>query len=158
MKIDFPPYENPFSPRWQCGLTRTDAWYGRTSPTVLSRESTNSSVEIVDYPAKDEVILRNFDFFLPKFHFILPNFYIPAPWGMFVCSVALSDFLGTVAKVNSLTILLARLSRLCRKDEAQGAEGEVRREHTSVCDRSRIPKATPRCAFMQQSLFGIKRT
>ncbi len=31
----------------------------------------------------------------------------------------------TVAKVNSLTILLARLSRLCRKDEAQGAEGEV---------------------------------
>ena len=31
----------------------------------------------------------------------------------------------TVAKVNSLTILLARLSRLCRKDEAQGAEGEA---------------------------------
>ena len=33
--------------------------------------------------------------------------------------------LETVAKVNSLTILLARLSKLCRKDEAQGAEGEV---------------------------------
>ena len=31
----------------------------------------------------------------------------------------------TVAKVNSLTTLLARLSRLCRKDEALGAEGEV---------------------------------
>ena len=31
----------------------------------------------------------------------------------------------TVAEVNSLTILQARLSRLCRKDEAQGAEGEV---------------------------------
>ena len=31
----------------------------------------------------------------------------------------------TVAKVNSLTTLRARLSRLCRKDEAQGAEGEV---------------------------------
>ncbi len=31
---------------------------------------------------------------------------------------------GTVAKVNSLTTLLGRLSRLCRKDEAQGAEGE----------------------------------
>ena len=31
----------------------------------------------------------------------------------------------TVAKVNSLTILEARLSRLCRKDETQGAEGEV---------------------------------
>ena len=82
-------------------------------------------MEIVDYPARNGGILRNFDFFLPKFHFILPNFYIPALWGMFVCSVALSDFLGTVAKVNSLTILLARLSRLCRKDEAQGAEGEV---------------------------------
>ena len=32
--------------------------------------------------------------------------------------------LETVAKVNSLTIL-PRLSWLCRKDEAQGAEGEV---------------------------------
>ena len=62
----------------------------------------------------------------------------------------------TVAKVNSLTILLARLSRLCRKDEAQGAEGEVWREHTSVCDRSRIPKATQRFAFMQQSHFDQK--
>ena len=31
----------------------------------------------------------------------------------------------TVAKVNSLTTLRARLSRLCRKDEAQGAEGEA---------------------------------
>ncbi len=61
---------------------------------ALSRESTNSSVEIVDYPVRSEVILRNFDFFLPKFHFILPNFYIPAPWGIVVCSVALSDFLG----------------------------------------------------------------
>ena len=33
--------------------------------------------------------------------------------------------LETVAFCNSPTILLARLSRLCRKDEAQGAEGEV---------------------------------
>ena len=50
---------------------------------------------------------------------------------LFVCTsektgtcqaVALKE---TVAKVNSLTILQARLSRLCRKDEAQGAEGEV---------------------------------
>ena len=63
---------------------------------------------------------------------------------------------GTVAKVNSLTILLARLSRLCRKDEAQGAEGEVWREHTSVCDRSRIPKATQRFAFMQQSHYIMR--
>ena len=31
----------------------------------------------------------------------------------------------TVAKIDSLTILRARLSRLCRKDEAQDAEGEV---------------------------------
>ena len=58
-------------------------------------------------------------------------------------------------KVNSLTILLARLSWLCRKDEAQGTEGEVWREHTSVCDRSRIPKATQRFAFMQQSQIGV---
>ena len=33
--------------------------------------------------------------------------------------------LETVAFCNSLTILLARLSRLCRKDEAQGDVGEV---------------------------------
>ena len=41
------------------------------------------------------------------------------------CLRAVSVQLETVAKVNSLTILLARLSRLCREDEAQGAEGEV---------------------------------
>ena len=40
-------------------------------------------------------------------------------------SPGLTHYNETVAKVNSLTILLARLSRLCRKDEAQGAEGEV---------------------------------
>ena len=34
-------------------------------------------------------------------------------------------YVETVTKVNSLTILLARLPRLCRKDEAQGTEGEV---------------------------------
>ena len=59
----------------------------------------------------------------------------------------------TVAKVNSLTILLAWLSWLFRKDEAQGSEGEAWSSHTSVCDRSRIPKATQRFAFMQQSQF-----
>ena len=36
-----------------------------------------------------------------------------------------ASFIETVAKVNSLTILFAKLSRLCRKDEAQGTEGEV---------------------------------
>ena len=60
----------------------------------LSRKSDNSSVKILDYPARNGVILRNFDFFLPKFHFILPNFYILAPWKIVICSVAISDFLG----------------------------------------------------------------
>ncbi|KXB35221.1 hypothetical protein HMPREF1869_01000 [Bacteroidales bacterium KA00251] len=43
--------------------------------------------------------------------------------GYFIAEYPFS--LETVDFCNSLTILLARLSRLCRKDEAQGAEGEV---------------------------------
>ena len=38
--------------------------------------------------------LRNFNLLLPKFHFILPKFHFPSPWGKFVCSVELPDFLG----------------------------------------------------------------
>ena len=43
------------------------------------RKSINSSVEILDYPVRNEKILRNFDLLLPKFHFILPNFYFDPP-------------------------------------------------------------------------------
>ena len=57
-------------------------------------KSSNSSVEILDYPVRNEKILRNFDLLLPKFHFILPNFHFPSPWVKFVYSLALSDFLG----------------------------------------------------------------
>ncbi len=45
-------------------------------------------------PRRHKKILPNFDLLLPKFHFILPNFYFPVPWRIFVCSVAISDFLG----------------------------------------------------------------
>ena len=45
-------------------------------------------------PRRHEKILPNFDLLLPKFHFILPNFYFGPPWRKFVCSVAISDFLG----------------------------------------------------------------
>ena len=58
------------------------------------RKSINSSVEILDYPVRNEKILPNFDSFLPKFHFILPKFHFPSPWEIFICSVELSDFLG----------------------------------------------------------------
>ena len=58
------------------------------------RKSSNSSVEILDYPVRDEKILPNFHLILPKFHFILPNFYFGPPWGIFICSVELSDFIG----------------------------------------------------------------
>ena len=51
-------------------------------------------MEIFEYPARNEKILPKFDFFLPNFHFILPNFYFGPPWGFFVCSVAIPDFLG----------------------------------------------------------------
>ena len=58
------------------------------------RKSINSSVEILDYPVRNEKILRNFDLLLPKFHFILPKFHFPIPWGKFVSSLTLPDFLG----------------------------------------------------------------
>ena len=44
-------------------------------------------MEIFDYPARNEKIL-------PKFDSFLPNFYFGPPWGNFVCSVAIPDFLG----------------------------------------------------------------
>ena len=52
-------------------------------------------MEIVDYPARNEQILRNFEIILPKFHLILPNFYFGPPWGNFVSSLTLPDFLGS---------------------------------------------------------------
>ena len=63
------------------------------SSIALSRKSNDSSVDIVDCPVRNEKNLRNFDFFLPNFYFILPNFYFGPPWGIFVCSVKLPDFL-----------------------------------------------------------------
>ena len=39
------------------------------------RKSRKSSVKAFHSPPRRGEILRNFDFFLPKFHFILPNFY-----------------------------------------------------------------------------------
>ena len=50
------------------------------------RESGNSSVDILDYLARDEQILPNFHFILPKFHFILPKFYSAPRWGVFIFS------------------------------------------------------------------------
>ena len=61
---------------------------------AVSRKSNDSSVEIADYPRRNEKILPNFDFILPKFHFILPNFYFGPPWEIFVCSLRVPDFLG----------------------------------------------------------------
>ena len=58
------------------------------------RKSINSSVEILDYPVRNEKNLRNFDLLLPKFHFILPKFHFPSPWGKFVYTLKISDFLG----------------------------------------------------------------
>ena len=75
-------------------------------------KSSNLHVAIFLFP-------RGCESFLPKFHFILPKNFFFSTWGFSI------SYVETVAKVNKLTILLARLSRLCRKDEAQGAEGEV---------------------------------
>ena len=71
-----------------------DALFRMNSSTVLSRKSSDSSVEILDYPARNGQILPNFEIFLPKFHFILPNFYFSPPWENSVCSLEIHDFLG----------------------------------------------------------------
>ena len=59
-------------------------------------------MEIVDYPARNEQILRNFEIILPKFHLILPNFYFAPPWGIFICSLALPDFLRRISESTRL--------------------------------------------------------
>ena len=78
------------------------------SSTLLSRKSQDSSVEIFEYPARNEKTLPKFGFFLPKFDFILPNFYFGSPWRFFVCSLKNLDFLGRDvprrADYNALTL------------------------------------------------------
>jgi len=58
------------------------------------RKSGNSSVDMLDYPARKQKILPNFHFILPKFHFTLPKFYFTPRWRIFICSVEISDCLG----------------------------------------------------------------
>jgi hypothetical protein len=58
-----------------------------------SEEIENISVENGNPSRRHKKILPNFDLLLPKFHFILPNFYFPAPWGIFIFSLEISDFL-----------------------------------------------------------------
>ena len=53
----------------------------------------NASVEIVYSPRRNGKILRNFDPILPKCRFVLPNFHFPTPWGIFVSSLRVPDFL-----------------------------------------------------------------
>ena len=60
----------------------------------LLGESEVSQEEISEYSPRSEKILRNFDLLLPKFHFILPKFHFPVPWGIFVSSLEIPDFLG----------------------------------------------------------------
>ena len=60
----------------------------------LRRKSNNCSVEILDYPRRNEQFLPNFYSFLPKFHFILANFYFAPRWGNFISSRAIGIFLG----------------------------------------------------------------
>ena len=72
-----------------------------TAPVVLTgtdaqivRPYSCYSSDSFDPPPRNEKILRTYDLILPKFHFILSNFYFGPPWGIFVYSVAISDFLG----------------------------------------------------------------
>ena len=73
----------------------TDAQIVRPYSRYTSPEEIEiASVKNGNPPRRDETILRNFDLLLPKFHFILPNFYFGPPWGKFVCSLEIGDFLG----------------------------------------------------------------
>ena len=63
-----------------------------TSSAALLRKSRDSSVEICESPRRNEQILRNFAFFLPKFHLILPKFYFSSTWRMFLLHVGIFDF------------------------------------------------------------------
>ena len=73
------------------------------------RKLNNSSVQIFVFSARNEQILPNFHFILPKFHFILPKFYFAPPWRLFICSVKISDFLGTGVAVSCRLVLLEPL-------------------------------------------------
>ena len=57
-------------------------------------EIKNTLVANGNPPPRKRKILRNFNLLLPKFHFILPNFYFAPPWGNFVSSLTILDFLG----------------------------------------------------------------
>ena len=73
----------------------TDAQIVRPYNRYTSPEKIEiASVENGKPPRRDEIILRKFDLLLPKFDFILPNFYFGPPWGKFVCSLEIDDFLG----------------------------------------------------------------
>ena len=79
-----------------------------TFATVSMEEIVNPQVEISDCPVRRRKILRTYDFILPKFHLLLPKFhlllpkfhlllpkfYFGPPWGNFVSSLTLPDFLG----------------------------------------------------------------
>ena len=80
------------------------------SDISLSKKSAISSVEISEFPPRNEPILRNFDFVLPKFHFILPNFYFAPPWRIFVFRVEILAFLGR--RVTGVGKLLMRFAEL----------------------------------------------
>ena len=73
---------------------RADALSGMRSLMALSRKLSNSSVEILKYPARKRKILRKFHFILPKFYFILPKFYFVPPWRILVFSLEIFNFLG----------------------------------------------------------------
>ena len=73
----------------------TDAQIVRPYSRYTSPEEIEiASVENGNPSRRHETILRKFDLLLPKFHFILPNFYFVPPWGKFVCSLEIGDFLG----------------------------------------------------------------
>ena len=67
------------------------------SSTLLSRKSEDSSVEIFEYPARNEKILPKFDFFLPNYHSVLP-------WRFLLFSISISDFLRE--ECNALLLIM----------------------------------------------------
>ena len=123
---------------------------------VSMEEIGNSSVEIVDYPSRNEQILRNFEIILPKFHFILPNFYFAPPWGNSVCSLAIPDFLGrneTNSKMHGRTRRVTVVgthgtSNLCR--DARSVRPLCQSETSNLC---RDARSCVRCVKARRVTF-----
>ena len=103
----------------------------------------NTPVEISDYPVRRRKILRTYDFILPKFYF-------GPPWGNFVSSLTLPDFLPRsqirrVTPCRDARKCLAGGRPLCKARPRQGFNGDGRlplNTHRASLQPLHVPSVT----------------